>query len=337
MTTQTIYRRFIVQRWDDLDGLPAATRLLYQYMCTGPDSTRLGLLRIAPRRLAAGADLDRQEVTDGLGELAGRDLVAVGEARGANVIYLVGHIRDLGQRCSPKELLSWRRELEALPPSHPRDVALAELAELDGGKRGASAPDTPSVPDPCPTDTPSAPQPTPAPASDTPSVPHGSPTNTPSIPYRYPIDGVPVPDPNPIDAGHGQGHGQGQRQERERGARAAPTPSRKGPRQSDVSRNPPSLEGVSKIMAIHARRKGWVIKADELAEQFIDYYASNGWRVGNKGAMKDWSAAARRWVTRSQEGGPGQRRSGRAAAATANARAVAEANAAPAGVHRVER
>ena len=33
------------------------------------------------------------------------------------------------------------------------------------------------------------------------------------------------------------------------------------------------------------------------AERFIDYYASNGWRVG-KSPMKDWQAAVRNWVRR---------------------------------------
>lgn len=33
------------------------------------------------------------------------------------------------------------------------------------------------------------------------------------------------------------------------------------------------------------------------AERFIDYYSSNGWRVGNS-PMKDWQAAARNWARR---------------------------------------
>lgn len=31
------------------------------------------------------------------------------------------------------------------------------------------------------------------------------------------------------------------------------------------------------------------------ADDFYDYYESNGWRVGGKGSMKDWKASARRW------------------------------------------
>lgn len=30
-------------------------------------------------------------------------------------------------------------------------------------------------------------------------------------------------------------------------------------------------------------------------EQFIDYYMSNGWKIGGKGKMKDWKAAVRTW------------------------------------------
>ena len=31
------------------------------------------------------------------------------------------------------------------------------------------------------------------------------------------------------------------------------------------------------------------------AESFVDYYSSNGWRVG-KNPMKDWKAATRNWT-----------------------------------------
>ena len=34
------------------------------------------------------------------------------------------------------------------------------------------------------------------------------------------------------------------------------------------------------------------------AEHFIDYYESNGWKVGGKSAMKDWKAAVRNWERR---------------------------------------
>jgi predicted phage replisome organizer len=31
------------------------------------------------------------------------------------------------------------------------------------------------------------------------------------------------------------------------------------------------------------------------AERFVDYYTSNGWKVGGKSPMKDWKAAVRNW------------------------------------------
>jgi len=37
------------------------------------------------------------------------------------------------------------------------------------------------------------------------------------------------------------------------------------------------------------------------AQKFVDYYESNGWRVG-KNAMKDWRAAVRTWERNSQQG-----------------------------------
>lgn len=38
------------------------------------------------------------------------------------------------------------------------------------------------------------------------------------------------------------------------------------------------------------------------AEQFVDFYASKGWRVG-KGPMEDWRAAVRTWARRDKSGG----------------------------------
>ena len=37
------------------------------------------------------------------------------------------------------------------------------------------------------------------------------------------------------------------------------------------------------------------------AQKFVDYYESNGWRVG-KNAMKDWRAAVRTWERNNQQG-----------------------------------
>jgi hypothetical protein len=34
------------------------------------------------------------------------------------------------------------------------------------------------------------------------------------------------------------------------------------------------------------------------AKEFIDYYTSNGWKVGGRAAMKDWKATVRQWEAR---------------------------------------
>ena len=49
---------------------------------------------------------------------------------------------------------------------------------------------------------------------------------------------------------------------------------------------PPALEEVEK----YCRERGNNVSA----QGFIDYYSSNGWKVG-KNAMKDWKAAVRTW------------------------------------------
>lgn len=36
------------------------------------------------------------------------------------------------------------------------------------------------------------------------------------------------------------------------------------------------------------------------ADYFFDYYEANGWKVGGKGAMKDWKAAVRNWERREE-------------------------------------
>ena len=39
------------------------------------------------------------------------------------------------------------------------------------------------------------------------------------------------------------------------------------------------------------------------AQRFVDYYSSNGWKVGGRGAMKDWKAAVRTWEGNGYGGG----------------------------------
>lgn len=41
-------------------------------------------------------------------------------------------------------------------------------------------------------------------------------------------------------------------------------------------------------------------KTDLDAEKFFNHFESNGWLVGGKSKMKDWKAAARNWILRSQ-------------------------------------
>ena len=52
---------------------------------------------------------------------------------------------------------------------------------------------------------------------------------------------------------------------------------------------PPSLKDVLDYMT----ERGYPYHKE--AESFIDYYSSNGWKVG-KNAMKDWKAASRNWT-----------------------------------------
>lgn len=58
---------------------------------------------------------------------------------------------------------------------------------------------------------------------------------------------------------------------------------------------PPTAEEVK----AYCKETGKPIDVDA----FIDYYTSNGWKVGGKAAMKDWKAAVRRWRKRDEEAG----------------------------------
>jgi hypothetical protein len=42
-------------------------------------------------------------------------------------------------------------------------------------------------------------------------------------------------------------------------------------------------------------------KTDLEAEKFFNHFESNGWLVGGKTKMKNWQAAARNWIARSEE------------------------------------
>ena len=44
-----------------------------------------------------------------------------------------------------------------------------------------------------------------------------------------------------------------------------------------------------------------VMSTSDQAEQFYNHFESNGWLVGGKAKMKDWKAAARNWIKRSEK------------------------------------
>lgn len=57
----------------------------------------------------------------------------------------------------------------------------------------------------------------------------------------------------------------------------------------------PTLEEVKSYCA----DKGYKINA----EQFFNYYESNGWKVGGRAPMKNWKAAVQSWAARDKKGG----------------------------------
>lgn len=72
----------------------------------------------------------------------------------------------------------------------------------------------------------------------------------------------------------------------------------------------PSASKVEAFMAGYAVEKGISLSAARIrdeAESFVDFYASKGWKVG-KVPMKDWCAAARRWIR--DKGGQGMKGGG---------------------------
>ena len=61
---------------------------------------------------------------------------------------------------------------------------------------------------------------------------------------------------------------------------------------------PPSIEEVY----AHMVEKASGTDAKKESEAFVNYYTSNGWKVG-KNSMKDWKAAANGWLKRAKEYG----------------------------------
>ena len=58
--------------------------------------------------------------------------------------------------------------------------------------------------------------------------------------------------------------------------------------------SPPSL---NEIIEFFKEKKA----TKEDAEKFFNHFESNGWKVGGKTKMKNWNAAARNWIKRSEE------------------------------------
>lgn len=63
---------------------------------------------------------------------------------------------------------------------------------------------------------------------------------------------------------------------------------------------PPTIDEVRAYCA----EKGYTVDAD----RFVDYYTSNGWKVG-KNPMKDWKAAVRTWNGKEQPNGKTEHKS----------------------------
>jgi len=67
-------------------------------------------------------------------------------------------------------------------------------------------------------------------------------------------------------------------------------------RSNNILGKPDSLEAVVAFMS-----------DKDMGANFWDYYQSNGWKVGGKTPMRDWQAAARRWM-RNNSGGSNEPR-----------------------------
>lgn len=68
------------------------------------------------------------------------------------------------------------------------------------------------------------------------------------------------------------------------------------PRKSEPRFVPPTLEQVQ----AYVTETGLSMDA----RRFVDYFSSNGWKVGGKAPMRDWKAAARNWAARDRKESP---------------------------------
>ena len=91
---------------------------------------------------------------------------------------------------------------------------------------------------------------------------------------------------NPAVSGSGSGSGSGSAKEIE-DASASTTPKK-----SNRFHPPDAVE----VKAYFSENGG----SDEQAQRFMDFYTSNGWKVG-KNPMKSWKAAASGWISRDRE------------------------------------
>ena len=71
-------------------------------------------------------------------------------------------------------------------------------------------------------------------------------------------------------------------------------PAGDAPQKSSPKFSPPSVEDVREYCLQNC--------IDIDADQFVDFYASKGWKVG-RNPMKDWKAAVRNWARRDRETG----------------------------------
>lgn len=79
------------------------------------------------------------------------------------------------------------------------------------------------------------------------------------------------------------------------GSNEVNTEARKGSSNSrGTAMDLPNLEQVKEFF----KEKN---KTDLEAEKFFNHFESNGWLVGGKSKMKNWQAAARNWISRSEE------------------------------------
>lgn len=129
-----------------------------------------------------------------------------------------------------------------------------------------------------PTDEPTA-EPTDEPSEEPTEKPSEKPTEKPTAKA--------IPKPKAIQSNTEQYRAKQGREARGSAARPPALPGARPPRGGRFA--PPTVEDV------RAYAEGAGCSVD--AERFVDYYASNGWKVG-RSPMRDWRAAVRNWARR---------------------------------------